>query len=73
MILTLAFILSLINSLSKLHCSIRKRWYRYADGEYCWDIQQKFSISADNFNEWNPSVGSDCGGFWKDVYVCVRN
>jgi hypothetical protein len=50
-----------------------KQWYKPASGEYCWDVQQKFGISAGNFNRWNPSVGSNCEGLWKDTYLCVRN
>ncbi|KAF1941894.1 hypothetical protein EJ02DRAFT_434420 [Clathrospora elynae] len=50
-----------------------KQWYFPAGGEYCYDIQQKFKISATQFNAWNPSVGSTCGGLWKDTYVCVKN
>ncbi|KAF2818195.1 hypothetical protein CC86DRAFT_337458 [Ophiobolus disseminans] len=50
-----------------------KQWYLPQTGEYCYDIQQKFKISAAQFNAWNPSVGSGCGGLWKDTYVCVKN
>jgi hypothetical protein len=50
-----------------------QQWYKPAKGEFCYDVQKKFKISAGNFNKWNPGVGSDCAGLWKDTYVCVKN
>jgi hypothetical protein len=50
-----------------------QQWYKPAKGEFCYDVQKKFKISAGNFNKWNPGVGADCAGLWKDTYVCVKN
>jgi hypothetical protein len=50
-----------------------KQWYKPASGEYCGDVEKKFNISADDFNKWNPGVGSTCAGLWKDTYICVKN
>ncbi|KAF2711237.1 carbohydrate-binding module family 50 protein [Pleomassaria siparia CBS 279.74] len=48
-----------------------KRWYLPVANEYCADIEKRFGITAAQFNAWNPSIGTTCGGLWKDVYVCV--
>ncbi|KAJ8117941.1 hypothetical protein OPT61_g989 [Boeremia exigua] len=46
-------------------------FYFVKDGDYCSAIAQKNSISLSQFYAWNPNVGTDCGGLWLDVYVCV--
>ncbi|KAB8229013.1 uncharacterized protein BDW43DRAFT_322438 [Aspergillus alliaceus] len=47
------------------------KWHLTRDGDGCWQIQQDFHISADNFNKWNPHVGADCHALWLGYYVCV--
>lgn len=49
-----------------------KQWYKTIANEYCADIAKKFGISEAQFLNWNNSVGSSCGGLWKDTYVCVK-
>ncbi|KAI0487065.1 hypothetical protein F4859DRAFT_510848 [Xylaria cf. heliscus] len=49
-----------------------KQWYKPAKNEFCADIEKKFSITAAQFNQWNPSVGSDCKGLFADYNVCVK-
>ncbi|KAJ5872370.1 uncharacterized protein N7529_004723 [Penicillium soppii] len=34
-------------------------------------IESEYSITAAQFNTWNPYVGSDCAGLWLNFYVCV--
>jgi len=46
-------------------------FYFVKDGDYCSTIAQKNSISLSQFYAWNPKVGTNCGGLWLDVYVCV--
>ncbi len=47
------------------------RWYLPANGEFCFDVINKFHISAAQFNTWNPRVGEKCDNLWKGYYVCV--
>ncbi|KAJ5864836.1 uncharacterized protein N7529_006752 [Penicillium soppii] len=44
--------------------------YVVAD-EDCESIESEYSITAAQFNTWNPYVGSDCAGLWLNYYVCV--
>lgn len=46
-------------------------FYFVKEGDYCATIAQKNAISLSQFYPWNPNVGTDCGGLWLDVYVCV--
>ncbi|KAJ5146324.1 uncharacterized protein N7515_000888 [Penicillium bovifimosum] len=46
-------------------------FYKAADGDGCYDIASTHGITSDQFVEWNPAVGSDCSGLWKDEYYCV--
>jgi hypothetical protein len=48
-----------------------KRWHKVASGDDCWGIQQRYSITAAQFNRWNPGVKSDCSGLWLGYNVCV--
>lgn len=41
------------------------------EGGSCAAIASRCGISVAQFNTWNPLVGSNCAGLWKDVYVCV--
>ncbi|KAI0439810.1 hypothetical protein F4803DRAFT_529643 [Xylaria telfairii] len=49
-----------------------KQWYKPAKNEFCADIEKKFGITAAQFNQWNPQVGSDCKGLFADYNVCVK-
>ncbi|KAF9882733.1 hypothetical protein FE257_005337 [Aspergillus nanangensis] len=37
-----------------------KGYYQISAGDSCWSIQQKYGITAAQFNEWNPLVGTSC-------------
>jgi hypothetical protein len=41
------------------------------DGDYCFAISKKNSISLPQFYAWNPDVGTSWDGLWLDVYFCV--
>lgn len=50
-----------------------KQWYLPAKNEFCADIEKKFSITATQFRtQWNPTIGTSCGGMWAASYVCVK-
>lgn len=40
-------------------------------GDSCYDIVEAAGISLDQFYEWNPAVGTDCGALWAKYYVCT--
>ncbi|KAL4874685.1 hypothetical protein BJY04DRAFT_224793 [Aspergillus karnatakaensis] len=46
-------------------------FYLVEAGDSCAAIAAEHNISQTQFRNWNPSVGTDCGGLWADVYVCV--
>jgi hypothetical protein len=49
------------------------KWHTVGEGDGCWSIQQEYSITAEEFLEWNPAVSADCAtGFWRDYSYCVR-
>jgi spore germination protein YaaH len=48
-----------------------KRYYQVKTGDTCWTIQQKYGITAAQFNRWNPLVGSSCGSLWEGYFICV--
>ncbi|KAL5046170.1 hypothetical protein BDW71DRAFT_182252 [Aspergillus fruticulosus] len=48
-----------------------KRYYQVKAGDDCWSIQQRYGITAAQFNLWNPMVGSSCGSLWQGYFVCV--
>lgn len=48
-----------------------KKWHQVASGNTCAAIQTRYSISAANFNRWNPQVGADCSSLWLGYNVCV--
>lgn len=41
-------------------------------GRTCQDILETYSISIEQFYEYNPAVGSDCGNLWAEYSYCVR-
>ncbi|KZF20520.1 carbohydrate-binding module family 50 protein [Xylona heveae TC161] len=55
---------------SKTDCS---KYYKIQSGDGCWDIEHDNNITADQFNAWNPDVGSDCSNLWPGYYVCVAS
>lgn len=36
------------------------KWYDVVKGDSCWSITQDFGITQDEFEAWNPAVGTDC-------------
>ncbi|EPE09532.1 hypothetical protein F503_07308 [Ophiostoma piceae UAMH 11346] len=37
----------------------------------CYNIETKYSITADEFNEWNPAIDASCANLYLGYYVCV--
>lgn len=48
------------------------KFHKVADGDQCGTIASENGITLDNFYDWNPGVGDNCGSLWLDYYVCVR-
>ncbi|KAL3443567.1 hypothetical protein BJX65DRAFT_285046 [Aspergillus insuetus] len=48
-----------------------KRYYQVKAGDTCFSIQQKYGITAAQFNYWNPTVGSSCTSLWQGYFVCI--
>ncbi|RAK90215.1 LysM domain protein [Aspergillus costaricaensis CBS 115574] len=48
-----------------------EKWHLVAEGDNCWSIEQDAGITADQFNTWNPYVGSSCANLWLGYWVCV--
>ncbi|KAJ4007743.1 hypothetical protein NW766_009546 [Fusarium irregulare] len=48
-----------------------KKFHLVQSTTTCTSIQQYYKISMAQIAKWNPTVGSDCKGLWKDYYVCV--
>lgn len=48
------------------------QFYLVKSGDTCQTVTARYGISLAQFLEWNPSVGSGCGGLWLDTYFCVR-
>ncbi|ETS82828.1 hypothetical protein PFICI_04704 [Pestalotiopsis fici W106-1] len=46
-------------------------YYYVQNGDSCYDIEQEYDITADEFNKWNPYIGSDCANLWASEYICV--
>lgn len=40
-------------------------------GDSCASIASASGIWLIQFLAWNPEVGSECDGLWRDVYVCI--
>ncbi|KAJ5190317.1 uncharacterized protein N7498_009302 [Penicillium cinerascens] len=47
------------------------KYYKVQSGDTCDSVEKDRSISATDFLEWNPAVGSDCANLQLNVYVCV--
>lgn len=47
------------------------KFYLVALGEGCEAIATKSGITPTEFYTWNPLIGTNCGGLWADVHVCV--
>ncbi|KAK3934138.1 hypothetical protein QBC46DRAFT_274422 [Diplogelasinospora grovesii] len=46
-------------------------YYYVEPNDSCYNIEQEYDISADEFNAWNPFVGSDCANLWASEYICI--
>ncbi|KAE8371287.1 hypothetical protein BDV26DRAFT_302913 [Aspergillus bertholletiae] len=47
------------------------KWHLTRDSDGCWQIQQDFHISVDDFTKWNPHIGADCHALWLGYYIYV--
>ncbi|KAF2124898.1 carbohydrate-binding module family 50 protein [Dothidotthia symphoricarpi CBS 119687] len=48
-------------------------WHTVVKDDTCQNVSQRYSISLEQFLEWNPAVSSDCrNNFWIDSAYCVR-
>lgn len=47
------------------------KFYLVENGDYCQGIATEYSISLENFYDWNPAVGTDCSDLELGDYVCV--
>jgi len=48
-----------------------KTYHQVGTDDSCYNIEQEYGITAAQFNDWNPNVGSDCAHLWSGYYVCV--
>jgi hypothetical protein len=48
------------------------KFYFVKEGETCAGIIRQFSISLNQFYDWNKGVGSDCKDMWAKAYVCLH-
>ncbi|KAI9370341.1 hypothetical protein BJX61DRAFT_515871 [Aspergillus egyptiacus] len=49
-------------------------FYQVQDGDSCWSIEDRFDISAADFESWNPDIGDDCAsGVWLNYYYCISH
>lgn len=48
-----------------------KKLYQVQSGDGCWSIEQSQSITAAQFQAWNPYVDANCDNLWLGYYVCV--
>ncbi|KAF8859499.1 hypothetical protein BDZ45DRAFT_358156 [Acephala macrosclerotiorum] len=46
-------------------------WYTVSANDSCWDIEQEFDITLDEFIALNTYVDSNCDGLWPDYSYCV--
>ncbi|KAL4742975.1 hypothetical protein BDV11DRAFT_166643 [Aspergillus similis] len=46
-------------------------FYYVIPGDSCASIQEAYGLTAAEFNEFNPGMGSDCTNLWLDTYICV--
>ncbi|KAJ5701325.1 hypothetical protein N7488_008873 [Penicillium malachiteum] len=49
------------------------KYYYIVKDNTCDSIEEAYSITSDQFSEWNPYVsnGTDCQHLWLDTYICV--
>ncbi|KAK4183327.1 hypothetical protein QBC35DRAFT_535808 [Podospora australis] len=48
------------------------KFHKVESGESCWSIQQKYGLSAAQFEALNPDVGAGCSsGVWLGYYYCI--
>ncbi|KAM5487940.1 hypothetical protein MaudMau93_004334 [Microsporum audouinii] len=47
------------------------KFYLVKNGDNCYNIEQKFSLSHNNFVRWNPDVKDDCSSLWQGYHMCV--
>jgi len=47
------------------------QYHLVVSGDSCYAIEQTYGITAAQFNEWNPYVGTSCASLWLEYYVCV--
>ncbi|KAL1970079.1 hypothetical protein VTN77DRAFT_6484 [Rasamsonia byssochlamydoides] len=49
-------------------------FYQVQSGDTCYSIEQEFDITADEFDDWNPPVGTNCAnGVWLSYYYCIAH
>ncbi|GAP83178.2 hypothetical protein SAMD00023353_0401860 [Rosellinia necatrix] len=48
-----------------------ERWHEVQSGNTCATIQEQYGITAAQFHEWNPKVGTNCAALWLGFNVCV--
>ncbi|KAL4861861.1 hypothetical protein BDV12DRAFT_203586 [Aspergillus spectabilis] len=46
-------------------------FYLVVGGDSCFDIAAAHDVALADFYDWNPAIGTSCGGLWPDYYVCV--
>ncbi|KAJ5727416.1 hypothetical protein N7493_005236 [Penicillium malachiteum] len=47
------------------------KYHLVVDGDDCESIEAEYNITAAEFNEWNPYVGTGCADLWLGYEVCV--
>ncbi|KAI0536382.1 hypothetical protein GGR58DRAFT_396692 [Xylaria digitata] len=47
-------------------------WYIIQSGDYCAKVQDKFGITFEQFQGWNPSINEDCSNLELGVAYCVN-
>ncbi|ESZ90353.1 LysM domain-containing protein [Sclerotinia borealis F-4128] len=48
------------------------KYYQVLDGDSCSSIASNFDITLDQFDTWNPYVGTDCVKLFLGYYVCIK-
>ncbi|KAH6625096.1 WSC domain-containing protein [Boeremia exigua] len=46
-------------------------WYNNGEGKTCEYVRELYGITPVEFNEWNPSVGLDCKGWYWQSYCVI--
>jgi len=47
-------------------------WHVVESGDYCYALEQTYSISFAQFETWNPAVDSACDNLWVGYAYCVQ-